>query len=140
MKAKSNIGVYQCRKYQSKFSTTQSTYRHEKQCLHDQNHVCLYCGKYTTRKDNHKRHIQNCVGNQKKLAKEFECKTCNIVFSRRGNLEKHATTHQKPLLSCQMCGKQYSREDNLKRNQILRNGKINQSKSNDVVNSELNIQ
>ena len=79
-----------------------------KKYLHDQNYVSLHCGKCTTRQDNHKKHTQNCVGKQKKIAKEFECKTCHKVFSVRGNLERHATTHQKSLLNCEKCGKQYS--------------------------------
>ena len=108
MKVKSNIGVYQCRKCQSKLGARKSRYRHEKKYLHDQNYVSLHCGKCTTRKDNHKKHTQNCVGKQKKIAKESECKTCHKVFSVRGNLERHATTHQKSLLNCEKCVKQYS--------------------------------
>ena len=42
----------------------------------------------------------------------------------------------------QKCDKQYSREDHLKRHQILCNGgsKFNQSKINTIVNSESNIE
>ena len=80
-------------------------------------------------------------GIKRKLQKNVSVKPA-IKFFQNRNLKRHATSHQKSLFSCQKCGKQYSRENHLKRHQILCNGdsKINQSKNNDVVNSESNIE
>ena len=66
-------------------------------------------------------------GSKRKLQRNLSAKPAIKIFSRRGDLERHATTHQKSFFSCQKCVKQYSREYHLKRHQILRNGdsKIN---------------
>ena len=48
------------------------------------------------------------MGKQKKIAERMSVKPTG--FSK-GHLRRHATTHQKSLLSCQKCGKQYSRDD-----------------------------
>ena len=66
---KSNIGVYQCRKCQNLVPDNQGIDMTNN--VFKIRIVCLHCSKCTTRTDNHKRHIQNCVGKQKKIAERI---------------------------------------------------------------------
>ena len=88
---------------------------------------------YVKKRKPQKTYLKFCGKAKENCRKNLSVKLAS--FLRRGNLRRHAITHQKSLLNCQNCGKQYSGEDHLKRHQILCNGdsKINQSKNNDVV-------
>ena len=50
-----------------------------------------------------------------KKNKEFACPTCNKLFLKKSNMERHQITHQKVVVNCNQCKRTFLRKDHLEK-------------------------
>ena len=72
--------------------------------------VCETCGKESSRKDNHERHLKICTV-KKTQKKQLKCSICFKEFDKNSSLQRHIKTHWKREHLCQICNKKYIRID-----------------------------
>ncbi|CAG0915917.1 unnamed protein product [Notodromas monacha] len=79
-------------------------------------HVCLVCGISCRNSTILERHLYTHTG-----LKPFKCKNCLKAFSRKYHLARHSTlgickssTVQRARFSCEICGNNFTRKDNLR--------------------------
>lgn len=51
-------------------------------------YLCEKCGKETNHKNDHRKHVITCKG-KKKAPKQYECKYCYKLYTRKDNLKRH---------------------------------------------------
>ena len=100
---------------------------------------CDQCDKSFARKDNLKRHINNCTGKQEfkltsdylikknlsqkkslKPKEDLKCTECSKTFFRKDVLNRHVKSHTFTSTECSYCEKSFSRVDTLQRH-VLNN-------------------
>ena len=83
--------------------------------------TCPFCFKMFVEKFSRDRHINNMHSKQpairvrKSVGKALECSTCKKTFYNKANLKRHLRLHTEypPDFPCDICGKKYTRKDNL---------------------------
>ena len=121
--------IYLCSSCNANFTTRQSRFRHQRNCSSNNNsnlsksYDCPHCGKSSSRKDNHIRHILKCDSQKKN--KEFACPTCNKLFLKKSNMEMHQITHQKVAVNCNQCKRTFLRKDHLEKHMRKCRGLVN---------------
>ena len=108
--------MYECDKCGKVYKNRQHLWRHRKRCNSDENKdtlKCQTCNKIFHRKDMLKRHKPKCK------IKERTCKICGREFQYPAFLKKHLKTHEdKKVLKCDLCGKNYKRNDQYQKHRL----------------------
>ena len=97
---------YECEICNKKFTKVEILKRHIKTHIKEKEFKCSYCTKTFDRRDVLNDHIRNHTGE-----KPFECKFCKKKFTRGFVLLRHMRIHGEGLYKCDYCHKGFDRKD-----------------------------
>ena len=99
----------------------------------DNGYVCLLCNAEIKHSNNISRHKKLCKKGQKPL---LTCDVCNKQFKFKCKLERHNQVHTRTLFVCNICSKSFKKKDYLKNHKEVCSEEAQPPTMVDMVNSD----
>jgi len=127
-KVHDKASLFKCDDCSATFRDQATKTRHLKKHQKDVLFTCDSCDKEFNRVDSYKEHLNTHLTH-----KQYQCHICSKEFNYKSSFNRHVISHQNNA-TCELCGKNFSREDYLKLHQekIHNNDVISKQKTKSI--------